>query len=164
MVNLNYKKTIRKFEKEYDKKSTRKLSDMIGFFRDEKAVQEILKKKDPVLYNVYIKEFSPIDMGLTVINPGTVKKEFYFTKGHIHGKQTPEFYILLEGKGKLLIQKTNSKPNPIKLNKGEIELIPKGYAHRLVNIGTQKLKVLTIYHEDSKPNYKVKFKKRFFKK
>jgi len=158
----NYKSTIRKFERGFEKKAVRKLSDLVNFFKDKEAARVILKKKDPILYTVFIKEFPPIDLGLTVINPGAVKKEFYFTKGHIHKKQTPEFYILLEGSGNLLIQK--GKLKSIELKKGEISLIPKGYAHRLVNTGNKKLKVLTIYHEASKPSYKVKFKKRFFRK
>ena len=162
MSAKNYKKTIRNFEKNYEKKSARKLSDMKGFFKDKNAVKKVLSKKDPILYNVFIKEFSPINLGLTVINPGAVGKEFYFTKGHVHKKKTPEFYILLEGTGKLLIQK--NKPKTIKLERGKIALIPKGYAHRLINTGRKKLKVLTVYHEDSKPDYSVKFKKRFLKK
>ncbi len=159
---VNYTSTIRKFERGFEKKSVRKLSDIVGFFKDNEEVRKILKKKDPVLYTVFIKEFSPIDLGLTVIEPGAIKKEFYFTKGHVHRKQTPEFYILLDGKGDLLIQK--GKPKTIKLKKGEITLIPKGFAHRLINTGNKKLKVLTIYHEASKPRYGVKFKKRFFKR
>lgn len=158
----NYNKTIRKFEKSYDKKSIRKLSDMSGFFKNKKEVNKILEKKDIELYNVYIKEFSPINIGLTVINPGTIGKEYYFTKGHVHANKTPEFYILLEGKGKLLIQK--SKPKIINLKKGKIALIPESYAHRLINTGKNKLKVLTIYHEESKPKYGIKFKKTFLKK
>ena len=159
----NYTSTIRKFEKNYDKKSVRKLSDMIGFFKDNKGVVDILKKKDPILYTVFIKEFSPIDLGLTVINPGAIRKEFYFTKGHVHKNRTPEFYILLEGSGNLLIQKGKTSKT-IKLKKGEIALIPKSYAHRIINTGNKKLKVLTIYHEASKPSYKIKFKKRFFRR
>lgn len=161
---MDYSKTIKKFEKGFEKISTRKLSEMSGFFKDEKSFQEILKKKDPEVYNVYIKEFSPIDMGLTVIKPGRVGKEFYFTKGHIHRNETPEFYILLDGKGELLIQKSRFGAKTIKLKKGEITLIPEGYAHRLINSGRKKLKVLTIYHENSKPDYNVKFKRRFFRK
>lgn len=163
VIKTNYRKTIRKFERGYDEKSTRKLSDMVGFFKDKKKVEKILKKRNPVLYSVYIKEFSPINLGLTVINPGVIKKEFYFTKGHIHKKLTPEFYILLEGKGELLIQKANNSKT-LKLKKGEIALIPKGYAHRLFNTGREKLKVLTIYHESSEPKYDVEFKKKFFSK
>ena len=158
----SYKKTIRSFEKNYDKKSIRKLSGLKNHFSNKKEVQDILKKKDPVVYEVFIKEFSPISLGLTVINPGNIKKEFYFTAGHVHKGKTPEFYILLEGKGKLLIQK--GKLKTINMKKGKISLIPEGYAHRLVNTGNKKLKVLTIYHEDSKPSYNVKFKRRFFRK
>lgn len=158
----SYKTTIRKFEKNYEEKSRRSLKDLKAYFSDKGEVQKILKKKNPIIYEVFINEFSPIDLGLTVINPGTVKKEFYFTKGHVHRKKTPEFYILLEGKGKLLIQK--GKPKAIELKKGEIALIPKSYAHRLINTGREKLKVLTIYHEASKPKYGVRFKKRFFKR
>ena len=159
----NYQGTIRKFEKNPDKKSSRTLKDLQSYFRDKKEVQKILKKKNLVIYEVFIKEFPPIDLGLTVINPGNVKKEFYFTKGHIHKNKTPEFYIMLDGKGELLLQK-GRKPKTIKLERGKIALIPKSYAHRLINTGRKKVKVLTIYHEASKPDYKVKFKKRFFKK
>ena len=159
----NYSSTIRKFERGYDKRSIRKLSGMKGFFEDNNAFKEILNKKDPELYSVYIKEFSPIDMGLTVINTGTVGKEYYFTKGHVHKRKTPEFYILLEGKGELLIQKGRKK-KVIHMKLGEIALIPVGYAHRLANIGKKKLKVLTIYHDNSKPKYGVNFLKKFYKK
>ena len=158
----NYKRTIRSFEKSYDKKSTRKLSGLKKHFSSKEEVKKILKKKDPVVYEVFIKKIPPISLGLTVINPGSIKKEFYFTAGHIHKGKTPEFYILLEGQAKLLIQK--GKPKTIDMKRGKISLIPEGYAHRLVNTGNKKLKVLTIYHEDSKPSYNVKFKRRFFRK
>ena len=157
-----YKKTIRNFEKDFEKKSVRKLSGLKNNFLHKEEVQKILKRKDPIVYEVFIKDFPPISLGLTVINPGSIKKEFYFTAGHIHKGKTPEFYILLEGKASLLIQRGKSKT--IDMKKGKIALIPEGYAHRLVNTGNKKLKVLTIYHEDSKPSYNVKFKKRFFRK
>tara|TARA_Y100000310_G_scaffold91480_2_gene88858 strand:+ start:12342 stop:12833 length:492 start_codon:yes stop_codon:yes gene_type:complete len=160
----DYSKTIKKFEKGFEKKTTRKLKDVVGFFKDKKEVEKILKTGNPILYEVFIKEFPPINLGLTVINSGTVGKEYYFTKGHIHKKKTPEFYILLDGKGELLLRKRSGKRKIIHLKKGEVALIEKGYAHRLVNIGRKKLKVLTIYHEDSKPDYSVIFKKRFFKR
>lgn len=157
-----YKKTIRKFEK-WGEKSTRTLKDIPNAFKDEKAFHETLKKGNIPIYNMLTKNYSPIKLTLTEVYPGTIGKEYYFTKGHVHTKRTPEFYILLEGSGRLLLQK-NNKPETISLKLGEITLIPKGYAHRVINIGKGKLKVLTIYHEDSKPSYNVKFKKRFFKK
>ncbi len=154
---MNYTQTINQFERSPDKKGAVKLIDMLNSYK-----RPIKSKNNPVIYETFIKSFSPIQLGLTVINPGTINKEFYMTRGHIHKKPTPEFYILLEGKGILLIQK--NKPEIIKLKEGEIALIPEGYTHRLINTGSKKLKVLTIYDETSMPDYNVKFKKRFFKR
>ncbi len=154
---MNYKKTVKIFE-EYGEKETRKLKDLKGIFRER--ISDDGNKK---VYETYTKKFSPINLTLTEIEPGNVNGEFFLTKGHIHKNRTPEFYVLLEGKGLLLLQKGN-KIKEIKLKIGKINLISEGYAHRLINQGNTKLKVLTIYHENSKPNYNVKFKRRFFKK
>lgn len=159
----SYGKTIRKFEKHGSKK--RKFKDVAKWYSDKKAVEKELKKNgNKVIYETFTEEDSPMDLTLTVVHPGTIGKEYYMTKGHIHGANNPEFYILLKGNGKLLIQKTRENPKVITLKKGKITLIPKGYAHRLINVGRKKLKVLTIYSENSRPNYNVKFKKRFFRK
>ena len=158
----NYGKTIRKFEKHKSRK--RRFKDVSKWYSDKKAVEKELKKnKDKVIYETFTEEDSPMDLTLTVIHPGTIGKEYYMTKGHIHGANNPEFYILLEGNGKLLIQ-SRSEVKVITLKKGKITLIPKGYAHRLINPGRKKLKVLTIYSENSRPNYNVKFKRRFFRR
>jgi len=158
----NYEKTIKEFEKH--KSKARRLKDVVKWYSDKKAIAEELKKnKNKVIYETFTDKFSPINLTLTVISPGTIGKEYYMTKGHIHRKKVPEFYILLEGKGKLLMQK-QSNVKVINLKKGEITLIPIGYSHRLINTGNKKFKVLTIYDQESKPDYHIKFKKRFMKK
>jgi len=160
----NYKKTINKFERKPEEKGTRKLKDIENRFVDKEEVKKILEDKGNLeIYEMYTKTFSPIKLTLTVVNPGTIDREFYLTKGHIHKNKTPEFYILLEGKGSLVLQKAG-KSKEVKLKKGKIALIPEGYAHRLANTGNKKLKVLTIYHENSKPDYHLRFKKRVYKK
>jgi glucose-6-phosphate isomerase len=160
---MNYEKTIRKFERGYDKKKTVKLSKIAHRFCDKEVVAKELKK-DPVLYEVFIKDYSPMQMGLTVICPGLIGKEDYMTNGHIHTKNAPEFYILLEGSGKLILQKGKSgKSKTIALSKGRVAYIPNGFAHRLANTGRKKMKVLTIYHEDTGASYDVDFKKRVFR-
>ena len=158
----NYLKTIRKFEKHESRK--RRFKDVAKWYSNKKAVDKELKKnRNKVIYETFTEKDSPMDLTLTVIHQGVVGKEYYMTKGHIHGANNPEFYILLDGSGKLLIQ-NRSEVKTIVLKKGKIALIPRGYAHRLVNVGKKKLKVLTIYSENSRPNYNVKFKKRFFRK
>jgi len=158
----NYEKTIKRLEKQ--KPEVRKLKDVIKWYSDKKSIADELKKnKNKVIYETFTDSFSPINLTLTVIHSGTIGREYYMTKGHVHKKKVPEFYILLEGKGKLLMQKS-IHIEVIDLKEGEIALIPTGYAHRLINTGNKKLKVLTIYHENSRPDYKIKFKKRFFKR
>ncbi len=159
-MSRTFNGTVKEFEGE--KAEARMLSDLKGYFSDAEAYEEVLKRGDKIVYETFTKSYSPMKLTLTVINPGKIGKEFYFTKGHIHKKKTPEFYVLMEGKGVLLIQR--GKPKIVKLKKGEIALIPEDYAHRLINVGKKKLKVLTIYHENSKPDYGVKFKKRVFVK
>ena len=157
----DYNKTIKHFEK--NKSKARRLKDVVTWYSDKKAIAEALgENKNKVVYETFTDNFSPLNLTLTVVSPGTIGKEYYMTKGHIHRKKVPEFYILLEGRGKLLMQK-QSKVKIIDLKKGEIALIPTGYAHRLINTGNKKLKVLTIYDQESKPDYNIKFKKRFFR-
>ena len=154
--------TVNEFEKNPDKHGVRKLSDLKDYFSDKKKVEEILVEGNPIIYETFVKKFFPIDLGLTVMHPGNIGGEFYFTKGHVHGAKTPEFYVLMEGSGLLLLQKGQNVKS-VKLKKGKIAYIPEDYAHRLVNNSRKKMKVLTIYHEESKPNYGVKFKRRIFK-
>src|SRR3989344_4925861 len=149
---MNYSSTIKDMEKNYDEKVVVKLKDIEKRFKDSSAI-----KDNPIIYEVFIKNFMPVNLGLTVLYPGNINREFYITRGHIHKKPTPEFYILLEGLGLLLMQKNNI-PKTIRLIKGKLTLIPVGCAHRLINIGNRKLKVLTIYDKTSMPGYKVKFK------
>ena len=112
----DYKKTIKHFEK--SKSNVRKLKDVAKWYSDKKTILEGLKK-NKIIYETITDKFFPINLTLKTIHPGTIGKEYYMTKGHIHRKKVPEFYILLEGKGKLLMQKS-SHVKVIDLKKGEI--------------------------------------------
>jgi glucose-6-phosphate isomerase len=158
---IKFNKISKNLEKKYDKKITRTLKDMKNYY-DKNEVKKILKKRNPIIYQVFIKKIGKLSSGLTVINPGSIGKEYYFTKGHKHKKPSPELYILTEGKGRLITQNKTCKI--ITLNKNKVFTVPKTSAHRLVNIGNKKLKVLTIYETDTGHDYNIKFKKRLLKK
>ncbi|MCK5149616.1 cupin domain-containing protein [Candidatus Pacearchaeota archaeon] len=143
-------------KKSYDKKIIRKFKDMKEKFKESNNI-----KNNPLLYQVYIKDFGCFETGLTVIEPGTINKEFYMTKGHKHQKPTKEIYILLKGKGKLIIQ--DKKTKILNLKKDKTYIIPKKSGHRLINTGDKKLEVLTIYSKNAGHSYNFKFKKRVFK-
>ncbi len=145
-------------KKKYDTKIVRRLNDMKDRFKDVSNA-----KGNPVIYSVYIKDFGAFEYGLTVIEPGTINSEFYMTKGHRHKKPVEEIYILLNGKGKLLIQDKNGRTKAFSLKKEKIYIIPKKAGHRLINTGNRRLEVLTIYSKNAGHDYDFKFKKRIFK-
>ncbi|MEM3074872.1 MAG: glucose-6-phosphate isomerase family protein [Candidatus Pacearchaeota archaeon] len=156
---MKYKDTIKNFEINFDNKKIRKLKDLKGIFMNFNLSEK--KILNEIVYETYTKKLSPINLTLTILYPGKINEEFYMTKGHIHKTKTPEFYILIEGKGILLTQKGN-KIKTTNMKRGKIELIYGDWAHRIINTGNKKMKVMTIYHENSKPDYNITFKRRFF--
>jgi len=144
--------------KNYVKRKSVRLKDMVDCFSDAGGVSG-----RKLIYEVFVKVIDFVNLAVTVIEPGKVSGEFFMTRGHRHRKQSPEFYVLLEGKGKLLVEK-DGKSRVVELKKNGIALMPAGYSHRLINNGRQRLKVLTIFNENSGRSYGVEFRKRFFGK
>ncbi|MFW5847086.1 MAG: glucose-6-phosphate isomerase family protein [Nanoarchaeota archaeon] len=170
-MKKEYKKIANQLRKNYDEKVVRTLKDMRTRYHDQKEVKKILKKKNPVIYRVYIgssriKTARNLRVGLTVLNSGCIGKEYYMTKGHEHKKKIPEKYILIQGKGKLILQRNSNKNNKTiikNLKKNKIYEIPGDAAHRIVNTGNKKLEVLSFYDKRAGHSYKIEFKERLFK-
>lgn len=126
------------------------------FFEDSEKVyvREAEPKKE--LYYMYryfeankdkaIFEENDLEYDITVINNGTVGKEYIKTKGHYHAlvpKTTisyPELYEVITGQIEYLVQ---TKPNKnketdvviIKAKKGDKIVIPPGFGHVSINVG-----------------------------
>ena len=86
----------------------RTLKDLEGLFYDEEEYRRVLAKEDPLLYEVYEipvpNEEGHLLSCTTIIYPGKVGKEYYFTKGHFHEKEDrAEIYTCLQGEGYLLM-------------------------------------------------------------
>lgn len=143
-------------EKHHDRIMVRKYKDMADAFKEK------LSNKNPIMYKVYIKDYGDFEEGLTVINPGVVGKEYFMTKGHRHIKPMAEIYILISGKGKLLIQEKSTQV--IDMKKNVLYHVPAKSGHRLVNIGNKPLEVMTIYGKNAGHDYNYKFKKSISKK
>lgn len=147
-------------KKSYNKKITIRLKDMQNFFSDKKSVNLKLKG-NPIIYEVLRKKAGDTEYSLTTIKPGKIGKEHFMTRGHYHKNNFTELYLLLKGKGVLLIQ--NKKCIAIKLKKDKIYLISSKYAHRTINTGGDALEILTIQSTKIKYDYK-KIEKAGFKK
>jgi oxalate decarboxylase/phosphoglucose isomerase-like protein (cupin superfamily) len=77
---------------------------------------------------------------MNTLYPGKVNSEFKMTRGHSHNAE--EVYLVLSGKGYIII---NKKKIPIK--KGDLITIPRNVWHRTVNTGKEKLVFLTIFEK-----------------
>jgi len=146
--------------KPYGDKIIRKLSDIKSLFADQKAVEEILAKDDPVIYEVYAlpvpSDGDNLVIGTTILFPGRVGNEFYFTKGHFHNDpDAAESIMGLEGKGLALIQDRNGKFESHELTPFSHVYSPPGFGHRVVNVSDENLVFLSICRADVGHDYET---------
>jgi len=127
----------------------RRLSDMRDFFADEQAVERVLTSDDPVIYEFWKGECESsgggVSYGLTRIHPGTVGREYHMTKGHFHTKDGDEIYVVVEGRGLLLLQTREGEGRTVEMTPGHMVYVPTGWAHRTVNTGDAALIFLSIW-------------------
>lgn len=145
----------------YDQKIIRTLKDMKTKYKDKEKARQILKTKNPIIYTVYSKKLKNRNTDLTVMNPGTIGKEYYMTKGHRHKSRGKETYTLKKGKGILLVQ--NKTSQVITLKKDKPVTISGTSGHRLINTGNTRMEVMTSYPKKTTKDYSFKFKARVFK-
>lgn len=143
----------------------KKLSDMKEHFIDNSSVLKILDFADLVLYKV--EKFEPekrkgnLIFSVTSLYPGTVGREYFFTQGHYHQNDFAEIYICLKGKGLLLLKDKNNE-QVYNFEKGSISHINSNFAHRVVNIGDEMLKFISVYNVDAGFDYEKVIKEGGF--
>lgn len=154
------KKICNQLEKKFDEKLSRTLHGLQSVYQDHREVQRILKKENPLVYEIFIAKRGNIKYGLTIINPGKVGKEYHMTHGYKNKKPYTERCRLIEGQGKLILQGKTQKV--VNLQPHKPVTIPKNHAHRIVNTGSSKLKVLRTSRYDSDHLAIGEFKKKVF--
>lgn len=119
------------------------LSDLRGFFRDAKALEEkIAREGDLTVYEVvdYRKPESDLAFGTTIMSPGKVGEEYYLTRGHFHTRrECGEAYYTQSGHGLLLLESRDGESRTVEMKPGICAFIPPDWAHRSINIGSDKL-------------------------
>lgn len=143
----------------YKDKQVRRLRDLRGFFSDNDLVEGLLARgKNPIIYEVYeipqIPSKGLFSLACTVLHPGKVGREYYFTKGHFHAKEpTSEVYVGLKGDGIILLQARDRSLASLPLKPGGVVYIPPRWAHRSINTGKGKFVFLAVYPSDAGHNY-----------
>lgn len=136
----------------------RYLSQMKNMFYDTEAVEKILEKEDPMIYEFYELGFpereGDLAFGTTILYPGQVGNEYYMTKGHFHTKlETAEIYYTLSGEGYMVLENPEGDTVEMPLVKGEALYVPRRYAHRTVNTGKEPLVMFFSFQADAGHDY-----------
>lgn len=142
----------------YSARVERRLADLRDFFSDKRAVENTLSKgENPLIYVVYEigqEMEGELNVSCTIIYPGKVGDEYYFTKGHFHTKEAAsEVYFGISGEGIILMQDREGRAFAEEIKPETIVYIPPGLAHRSVNTGKTELVFLAIYPSDSGHDY-----------
>ncbi len=143
--------------KQFEVKVTRRLSDMKGMYQDEAEFEKKLAE-NPIIYEVFERRV-PLEEGhlvhsVTVINPGKIGKEYYMTKGHYHEQdKTAEIYLGLKGRGYVLMMNRERETTYREMNPGTIVYVPPFWAHRTINVGSEKVVFLCVYPANAGHDY-----------
>ena len=137
----------------------RSLSQMKGMFADEAAFKKMLETDDPIVYEFHglplPETEGDLSFGCSILNPGKVGDEYYFTKGHFHTiLETGEVYYCLKGHGYMLLENPEGDWSAHELKAGEAVYVPKRYAHRSINVSPdEQLITFFVYRADAGHNY-----------
>lgn len=146
----------------------RHLSEMKGMFLDDDTLKQRVQNDDPLVYEFYTLDIpeTPGDLafGTSIVYPGKVGDEYFMTKGHFHTIiDTAEVYYCIGGEGYLLMETTEGEWDAQRLTRGKAVYVPKCYAHRSINTGSEPLITFFTFRADAGHDYKTIENKGFHK-
>ncbi len=121
----------------------RRLSAMRGQFLDAESYDRMLSAEDQLIYEVYEVRRPEVEgemlMGVSIVHPGKVGKEFFMTKGHFHSiLDTAEVYYCLRGEGYMVMETPEGDTSVEPLTPGGVLYVPPRWAHRSVCTARQE--------------------------
>lgn len=98
-----------------------------------------------------------LSFGTTVLHPGAVGGEYFFTKGHQHVPASfPEIYFVCSGEGALVLADLRgeaTEATQVPLAAGTVVYVNGAYAHRTVNTGEENLVFFSAWLTDTDHDY-----------
>ncbi len=121
----------------------RHLSNMRGMYLDDKALEEMISKKDELVYEFYDmkrpEKPGDVAFGTSITYPGLVGEEYFMTKGHFHTIiDTAEVYYCLSGHGYMLMESPEGEWEAQEMLPGIAVYVPGKYAHRSINVSLKE--------------------------
>ncbi len=156
-----------------DSQLVRLASSMRGHYADERALEELIARGDPVHYEVFEKTVPQkkghLQFGISKTYPGTVGGECFMTKGHYHAvADTGEVYLCLRGEGYMLMKLSNGDSAVERFLPGNMVYVPPFWGHRSVCTSDEPLITFYVYPAEAGHNYgdieKEGFPVRVFKR
>jgi glucose-6-phosphate isomerase, archaeal len=144
----------------------RRLADLKGLYSDA-AAEAALMPQNPLIYEVHEATENPIEVGqlrysTTIIYPGKVGDEYFFTKGHYHALgDRAELYFGLLGEGCLLLQTPQGDISAQRMTPGAASYVPPYWGHRTINVGKENFVFLACYPADAGYDYAAIAEKGF---
>jgi len=138
--------------------SVRMMANMKGMFADSDAEQALIDGDNPKVYEFYEmgapEDEGDLAFGASITYPGKVGNEYFMTKGHFHTiLDTAEIYYCLSGHGYMLMENPEGDWSAQELKAGEMVYVPKRYAHRSINVGTQPFVTFFCFRGDAGHDY-----------
>lgn len=136
----------------------RYLSQMKNMFYDTTAAEKMLSEEDPLIYEFHElgcpERAGDLAFGTTILYPGKVGNEYFMTKGHFHTiLETAEVYYTLKGKGYMVMENPKGDTIEMTLSPDQVVYVPRNYAHRTVNTGTEPLVLFYTFNADAGHDY-----------
>jgi glucose-6-phosphate isomerase len=121
----------------------RRLSALRGQFLDPDTYARMLSTEDQLIYEVYEIQRPEVEgelmMGISIVHPGKVGKEFFMTKGHFHTVlDTSEIYYCLRGEGYMVMETPEGDTSVQALAPGRVLYVTPRWAHRSVCTSRQE--------------------------
>jgi glucose-6-phosphate isomerase len=121
----------------------RRLSALRGQFLDDDTFERMLSIEDQLVYEVYEIKRPEVEgeilMGVSVVHPGKVGREYFMTKGHFHSVlETSEVYYCMRGEGYMVMETPEGDSAVEPLTAGRVLYVPPRWAHRSVCTSRQE--------------------------
>jgi glucose-6-phosphate isomerase len=131
---------------------------MKGMYLDEEALNHKVQQENSLVYEFYDlgmpETAGDLAFGTSITYPGKVGDEYFMTKGHFHTiLDTAEVYYCIAGRGYMLMENPEGEWNVQELTPGKAVYVPKRFAHRSVNIGSEPFITFFTFRADAGHDY-----------
>lgn len=138
--------------------SEKRIGQLGGVFADREAFGNL--DADMLVYNVQahcaVPEGTPggLFFGTTIIQPGSVGREYFMTRGHFHlNADRAEYYWGVKGEGMLILMNAEREVWAERMFPGSLHYIKGRTAHRVANTGSAPLIFCASWPSDAGHNY-----------